>query len=209
MSTPAIEDQGERARRDAGAVFAPTRVRGARGPRILASVVVVALAGLIAVGAFDRLLEPTPADQQVALAAPTNAGVAAVPSPSHRDSRPPPHGSRPSPIAIGGGLGPLIALDVRPAGSHLFVHGDVFALDIVRVRVKLTDAAGHVAARQAIDIPGGSRAFLLGAVPRFDAHFFLPDEVQADGYVVSATAIDAGGRALFTVSRSIARSEAM
>ena len=205
MSTPTIEAEGERRLREEGAVFAPTRVRGTRGPRILAGLVVVAIGGLIALGAFDKLAEPAPDGQQVALGGPSGGAATASATDPHRDSRPPAHGSAPSARPSGGGPDALIALDVRPAGSHLFVHGDVYSLDIVRVVVRVADAGGHVAARQAIDIPGGSTAFMLGAVPRFDAHFLLPDEVQADGFSVSATAIDASGQRLFTVGRFIAR----
>jgi hypothetical protein len=62
-----------------------------------------------------------------------------------------------------------------------------------------------VAATRSVEVPGGSTAFLIGAVPRFDVHFFLPDEVQADGFVVSATALDAKGRRLSTVEQRIVR----
>ena len=199
MSSPEIEDRGSGVRED-GAVFAPVQVRKARSPRILASVAVVALGGLIAIGAFDRLNQPGSSNAEIA-ALPSAA--APVPTQATRSSRPPPRGPRPiSP----GRTGALIALDVRPAGSHLFVHGDVFALDIASIRVRLEDAAGHVAATKSIVIPGGSTAFLLGAVPRFDAHFFLPDEIQGDGYIVAATAIDKGGKAMFTITKSVARS---
>jgi hypothetical protein len=106
---------------------------------------------------------------------------------------------------VGTADGSVLALDVRPAGSHLFIHGDVFSLAVARVRVALADSAGHVAATQSVEVPGGSRAFLLGAVPRFDVHFFLPDEVQADGFVVSATAVDSKGNRLTTVEQRIVR----
>jgi hypothetical protein len=148
---------------------------------------------------------PAPDGRQIALSEPTRGAATASATEPHRDSRPPPHGAAPSARPIGGRPAALIALDVRPAGSHLFVHGDVYSLDVVRVVVKLADAAGQVAARQVIDIPGGSTAFLLGAVPRFDAHFFLPDEVRTDGFSVSATAIDAGGHRLFTVGTYVPR----
>jgi hypothetical protein len=209
MTTPAIEEDGERRLREEGAVFAPTRVRGARGQRVLASLVVVALGGLIGVGALDNVAEPQPDGQQIALVGPSIGAAPASTTDPHRDSRPPPHGGLPTGAPHGAAHLSLMDLDLRPAGSHLFVHGDLYSLDIVRVVVKLEDSAGQVAARQIVDIPGGSTAFMLGAVPRFDAHFFLPDEVQADGYSISATALDAKGHRLVTVARPVARATAM
>lgn len=205
MTAPETREPGSSNPRDEGAVFAPVQVGRARSPRILASIVVVALGGLVAIGALDRLANAPVPEAAVIIA---DGPSAPSPAPStRRDSRPPARGSLPTapPTQHGRAIDTLMDLDVRPAGSHLFVHGDVFTFDIVRVRVKLEDAAGHVAAKTVVDLPGWSTAFLIGAVPRFDAHFFLPDEIQADGYTVAATAIGADGKALFTVARSVPR----
>jgi hypothetical protein len=205
--------------RDDGAVFAPTMVRRARGPRVVSALVVIALAGLVAIGALDR------ADGRD-----TGAGVVADVGPSAtaraqiaRSSRPPTASrepttpqerseriaSRPGDSRVPAG-GAFMSVDIRPAGSHLFIHGDVFSLEVARVSVSLEDALGNVAARRTVEVPGGSTAFLLGAVPRFDVHFFLPDEVQADGFMISTTALDARGRQIETLLQWVARSpEAM
>lgn len=188
-----------------GAVFAPIPVKGARRPRILASLVIGAVGGLIAIGALDRQSAPPPSE---ALAASTDGPTATLRAQAARSSRPPPRASIRVPGPSGGRPGPgqFIDLDIRPAGSHLFVHGDVFSLDVVRVTVQLEDSAGNVAATRAVDIPGGSTAFRIGAVPRFDVHFLLADEVQADGFVVSATALDSAGHRLTTLLRLVAKS---
>jgi len=189
------------------AVFAPMRVRGARGPRIVAGVVIAAVGGLIAIGALDRRGTPDP----LSVAPATSSAAATLRAQTARSSRPPARAAVPTPSGSHDpALDAVLDLDVRPAGSHLFIHGDVFSLAVTRVRVTLADAAGHVADRTSVAVPGGSRAFLLGAVPRFDVHFFLPDEVQADGFVVSATALDAKGQRLATVETRIGRaSESM
>jgi hypothetical protein len=159
--------------------------------------VVLALGGLIAVGALDKNAPPS---DGVAAALVSAAPAATVRLPTARPSRQP----RAS-IVPGGPGNSVLLLDVRPAGSHLFVHGDVFSLAVTRVAVTIEDAAGHVAQAKAVDLPGGSTAFRLGAVPRFDVHFFLPDEIQADGFIVSATALDAGGHDLATLQQLVGR----
>lgn len=201
-STPGLDDRLDSAAGEDGAVFAPTRVRGARRPRILALVVVVAVVALIAVGALDR----QPAPDAGAAADASTAPAATLRAQTARSSRPPPRASAATPRSSHDpALDAVFDLDVRPAGSHLFIHGDVFSLAVARVRVTLADAAGHVAGTTSVAVPGGSRSFLLGAVPRFDVHFFLPDEVQADGFVISATALDSKGHRLATVEERIAR----
>ena len=197
-----MDDRPDPAAREDGAVFAPARVRGSRRPRILASIVVIAVGALIAIGALDR----QPDAGSVAVAPSSETPATTFRAEMARSSRPPPHGSVAPPGRVGGSpIGQVLDFDIRPAGSHLFIHGDVFSLDVTRVRVRIMDAAGHVAASRAVDIPGGSTAFLIGAVPRFDVHFFLPDEVQADGYVVSATALDSKGHRIVTLEQHVPR----
>ena len=197
-----MDDRPDPAAREDGAVFVPTRVRGARGGRILASVVVVVVGGLIALGALDG----QPESSDVAVAPTSQAPAATLRAQAAQSSRPPPRASAPAhPGAHDPALDAVFDFDVRPAGSHLFIHGDVFSLAVTHVRVTLEDPAGHVAERVSVEVPGGSRAFLLGAVPRFDVHFLLPDEVQADGYVIAATALDAKGHRLATLEQRIAR----
>lgn len=187
-----------------GAVFAPVRVKGTRRPRILAALVIAGVGGLVAIGALDRATEPP---QTVGIADATGPAATTPPSPTLRSSRPTPRASVQVPGSFDGPAGSarFIDLEIRPAGSHLFIHGDVFSLDVVRVTVRLEDTAGNVAATKSVDIPGGSTAFRIGAVPRFDVHFLLADEVQADGFMVSATALDAGGHRLTTLLQLVAR----
>jgi hypothetical protein len=194
-----MDDRPDSAAPPDDVVFAPARVRGPRSPRIVASVVALAIAALIAVGALNR----EPASEEVAVAPPAPAVTAGAQT--VRPSRPPrPSVAEPGPSGDPA-LGAVFDLDVRPAGSHLFVHGDVFSLAVTRVRVTVADAAGHVAERTSVAVPGGSRSFLLGAVPRFDVHFILPDEIQADGFVVSAVALDAKGRRVARLEERIPR----
>lgn len=194
---------------EGGAVFLPTRVGSGRRSRVLAGGVVLAIGAMIAFGALDRLGgEAEPEQQaapggQVAVASASTGGDVAD---AARTTRQPPRSTITTPgITHGRLVEALIAIDPRPAGSFLFVHGDVYSLAVARVTVTLEDGAGHVAATESVNVPAGSTAFWTAAVPRFDVHFALPDEVRADGLLVSATAFDSEGSTLGTVLRWIPR----
>ena len=168
-----------------GAVFAPTRVETSQGHRILASIVLLALAGLIGIGALDRA------------AAPDFASIA-IASQGPIPTRSSPAASIPASVPFRKLVGPAqyFELDIRPAGSDLFIHGDVFSIAVSRVTVRLQDSAGNVAATRSVDVPGGSTAFRIGAVPRFDVHFVYRGVSDAGRFVISVTAFDAGGHRL-------------
>jgi hypothetical protein len=199
-----------------GAVFVATKVRTSGGPRFVAISVVLALGGLVAIGAVDRLMTP---DQPASARSTVGPAVAQARStPVTRASREPAMPQeRSERFANGIEIGPrqppteIVALDLRPAGSHLFVHGDVFSLAVVRVSVDLEDSQGSmVAATESVKIPGGSTAFRLGAVPRFDVQFSVPDEVMGEGMWIAVTAYGDAGDALGTVRQLVPReSDAM
>jgi hypothetical protein len=187
--SPATEDRDPRA--PDGAVFAPTAVRQGRGQRALAGIVILAIGGLIAIGALDRGAAPEPNDVAVASGA---APATPVPS-SRRSSRPPQssigsRGSQPGRAVFDG----LVQLDIRPAGSRLFVHGDVYSLSVIVVVLSIQDAAGNVADVRSVHLQGGSTAFRLGANVRFDALFDVPDELMGEGLWIHANAYDTQGR---------------
>jgi hypothetical protein len=199
---PPMDDDRGAARED-GAVFAPAQVRTSRGPRLLAVGVALALGGLVAIGAVDRLISP---DQ------PASARVTEGPIVAQGHSTPTPPPNRSKRFINGPEIAPrqtpeeVVALDLRPAGSHLFVHGDVFSLAVVRVSVDLEDSRGsHVTATESVQIPGGSTAFRLGAVPRFDVQFSVPDEVMGEGIWIAVTAYGEAGKALGTVRQLVPR----
>jgi hypothetical protein len=194
-------------RRDSGAsvddaIFAPVKVRSARRPRLLAAVVVGALGSIIGIGALDRPPASAPEIAVVASLGPSATDAAVV----VRASRPSPgatHASGPVPPARP--AGPLL-LNITPVGSHLWVHGDVHSLAVARVLVSVEDPAGNVAATASVRIPGGSPAQRLDPTPAFNVHFSIPDEIQADGFIVSATASNAAGATLFTITKVMAAS---
>ena len=201
---------------DDGAVFVATKVRTSRGSRFLAGGVVLALGGLVAIGAVDRLIT---LDQPASGRSTVGPAVAQARSnPVTRASREPTTPQeRSDRFANGIELPPrppseeIVALDLRPAGSHLFVHGDVFSLAVVRVSVHLEDSQGSlVAPAESVKIPGGSTAFRLGAVPRFDVQFSVPDEVMGEGMWIAVTAYAEAGKALITIRQLVPReSDAM
>jgi hypothetical protein len=200
-----LDDQPRPESTKDGAIFAPVRVRATRRPRIRAFLVIVAVGGLVAIGALDR---GAAAPGTATVANGTNRAAASVPTPAPHATQPRPRASAQVPGTVDppGDGARFVDLDVRPAGGDLFIHGDVFSLDVARVTVTLEDSAGNVAATRSVDIPGGSTAFRIGSVPRFDVHFTLADEVQAHGFMVSATALDAAGRRLTTLLQLVARS---
>lgn len=190
-----------------GAIFAPTQVRRSGTPRILASVVLIALGGLIGIGALDRVLGQ---------GAPVTPQTGGGPGPSKVQATAPGHtredpGQRytngpeigPSRTGPPGQPAEVLHVDPRPAGSHLFVHGEVFSLNVVVVVVSLEDASGNVADLQSVKLQGGSTAFLLGPNARFDALFNVPDELMGEGLWVHANAYDTYGRILDAVQQPV------
>src|SRR6478672_6291901 len=136
------DDPGPGATED-GAFFAPIRVKGTRRPRILASLVFAGVGALIAIGALDRKT-PSPSST----IADTSVGPSAtLVAQATKPNRPPPRASLEVPGRLDGGdAASLMNLVVTPDGSDLFIHGEVFSLDVARVSVRIEDPAGHVAA---------------------------------------------------------------
>jgi hypothetical protein len=202
------DDRG--AMREAGAVFEAARVRTSRGPRFLAIGVTLALAGLVGLGAINRLITPDKPASARATVGPAVAPARSTPvaqgsreptTPQERTDRFVNGPDLPTPTAVD-----VIALDLRPFGRDLFVHGDIFSLAVVRVSVDLEDSQGSpVAAAAAVKIPGGSTAFRLGAVPRFDVRFSMPNVLLGNGVWITVTAYGDTGARLATVRRLVPR----
>ena len=193
----AQDDRRDSAAGNDDAIFAPVRVRSARRPRLFAALVVLGLGSMIALGALDR--PPDPATHLVAVASPGSPATALDQvvrwsPPSARAT----HGTGGE--QGGRAAGPLL-LNITPVGSHLWVHGDVRSIAVALVLVTVEDPAGNIAATASVRIPGGSPAQRLDPTPAFNVHFFIPDEIQADGFIVSATASSAAGATLFTVTK--------
>jgi hypothetical protein len=174
------------------AVFAPRSVRGTGGrPPILVAGLLVALAGLVALGLYR------PADDLardgVAIAPDTAPTLRAEPVMSPRLREPL---TEPS-----SGASALIKLEVRPDGGHLFVHGEVFSNRIRVVVVSLRDAGGGAADIRTVTMPGGSTAFRIGSVDRFDV-LFDRSESMTEGFTVQASGYDADDDRIESVTAS-------
>ena len=181
------------------AVFAPTSVGANRSPRLLATGAALAAIVLVTVGVMPRFL---PAEAPASVPPPASvAAVAATPAPTVRVRPRPTSGD--VVLVPGNPLLSVFRVDLRPAGSHLFVHGDVFAIAVVRVSVTLEGGRGEPIDRRTVEIAGGSTAFQLGATRRFDVHFSVPDEVMGEGVWVSSTAFNDDGRELASFRQSI------
>ena len=89
--------------------------------------------------------------------------------------------------------GSVIRVDVTPDGRHLFVHGEVLTNRVMLVVVSLRDRLGRTSEIRSVDIPGGSTAFRLGAVDRFDVQFDRPLPKDAAGATIWVTCYDRFG----------------
>jgi hypothetical protein len=170
-----------------GAVFATKPILpGKKGPPFLLAGMALAVGALVVVGALDGLggTRDVPNGPD-AVATAEVAVTTRTPRPA-RTAQPP----GPAPAL------PIMAVDPRPAGSHLFIHGDVFSLDVIVVTVSLEDADGTVTAMRSVRLQGGSTAFRLGPNARFDVRFDVPDELMGEGVWVRANAYDARGQTI-------------
>ena len=164
-----------------GAVFPPRHVRGpGRRPPLVPAAFATAIAGLVVIG---MLLPPgaTPEPSEIARASAAMGGRMSTAA-TERPTR-------------GAGVGPaeVIRLDARPDGRHLFVHGEVFSLRVFVVIVSVRDMDGRTLDIRTLDMPGGSTAFRIGSVNRFDVRFDRPDPDGTRLVIVQARGYDAAG----------------
>jgi hypothetical protein len=87
----------------------------------------------------------------------------------------------------------VVRLTVLPSGRHLFVHGEVLTNRVIVVVVSLRDRLGKTLEIRSVDIPGGSTAFRLGAVDRFDVQFERPLPEDVRGATIWVTCYDRVG----------------
>jgi len=190
-----MDERRDPTARDDGAVFAPTAIRARGRPPVLAAGLVLTIGALALVGAFEGL----GGDASTATA-PT-AAAAAVPEVTRT---PRPTRTRlPGPVPPPTAPTDILELDLRPAGSHLFVHGDVYSLNVIVVTVSISDAGGHISDVQSVKMQGGSTAFRLGPNARFDVLFDVPDEVMGEGLWVLADAYDSRGRIIESLRQPV------
>ncbi len=167
----------------------------ARRPPILAAVVVAGITLAAVAGVLGSGGHGSP-ESTVAVFGGTApaAGLTTAPSPTRPARRPaPPPTARPE----------ILALDVRPAGSSLVVHGQVFSLAVDVVVVSVEDPSGVVTSSEAVSLPGGSTAFRIGAYDRFFVRFEVPDEIIADGLWIAADAYDVDGAPLVRIRQAV------
>jgi hypothetical protein len=178
-----------------GAVFAPTRIRPGKRPPVLLAGMAIAFGVIVVVGALDGLggTSTNPDERGAVVTAPV-AVATRTPRPA-RTAQPP--GLAP--------VLPILSLDPRPAGSHLFVHGEVFSLGVIVVTVSLEDAGGAVSETRSVKLQGGSTAFRLAPNARFDVRFDVPDELMGEGLWVRANAYDFRGRIIGSFRSPVVR----
>jgi hypothetical protein len=188
--------------REDGATFEMARVRSGRSARLLIALGALVFGGLVALNALDQL--DGPADRAASLSA---VVPAPQPSPTRRPNSDDVTSKRflnnPEVPARATPAPQYMALDVRPAGSLLFVHGDVFSIDVREVVVTIQDSTGTLVTTRTVRLQGGSTAFRLGANARFDTLFEIPDELMGDGVSVHADAYDGRGRIVAALERPV------
>jgi hypothetical protein len=171
-------------REGGGAEFPPRPIgRVSRRRPIVEAALAISAGGLVLVGLLERPPGPGAASSLSVPASPRTAvSGTAVPAPG--TFRP----ARPSP-----GPAELIRLDGRPDGRHLFVHGEVFSLRVEPVIVSIRDPDGRTLEIRTLDMPGGSTAFRIGSVNRFEVRFDRPDPEVTRLVAVQASGYDAAG----------------
>jgi hypothetical protein len=186
------------ARRD-GAVFDPTSVRTRGRPPRLATGLALGLMTLVGLGVVDAIngRRPPPRPDGAALATEPPARATRTQRPIGDDTIPGTRLQTPVPD--------VLALDLRPAGSHLVVHGDVYSPRVMQVIVALEDPAGNVMDVRFARLIDGPHSTGLGAGARFDVHFGVPDEFMGEGLWVVATAFSAVGEQLDSIRRPVVR----
>lgn len=202
---PAIDD---------GAVFALTRVRAAHRPRLLASIVALAIVGLIAVGALDRRFAPSPASVTAA----TTAPIATLRAQTGRSSRPPPIASlggrgisqRFDPafpnliVTEASQNGPISVLATRRP-SMVTVYGAVNLQQVTRVLVTMQSLDGQPAGSTSAVVPESSGEGKDHLPPLgFNLQLAVPTELVDRILVVQTSAYDKLGRLLATTRSELA-----
>jgi hypothetical protein len=183
------------ARRD-GAVFDPTNVRTRGRPPLLATGLALGLVSLVGLGVLDAASGQRPSSRPDGAAA-SEPAARATPTrrPSGTDSIAGTALSTPAPD--------VLELDLRPAGSHLVVHGDVYSPRVMQVIVALEDPTGEVMDVRFARLIDGPPSTGLGGGARFDVHFGVPDEFMGEGLWVVATAFSAVGEQLDSIRRPV------
>ena len=175
-----------------GAVFAPQSVRGSNGPpRIVAAGLAIVLGSLVVIGLLPA---GDPARDGVAVATDRATPRMTELVVSRRFGEPLP--------APSSGDAPLMQLDVRADRRLVFVYGEVFSNRVKVVVVSLRDAAGETTDIRTVNIPGGSTAFRIGSVDRFDLLFERPESMIDGAITIQASGYDADDDRIESVTAS-------
>jgi hypothetical protein len=92
------------------------------------------------------------------------------------------------------GPGP-IQLQAKRRAETVFVHGDVFAVNITWVFLSLRGPDGRVAGWASVSVPGSASMVSGSGAPalRFDLELAVPSDFNRGGLVVQANAYNAHG----------------
>ena len=185
--------------------FTAARVQGPRRwqPILVAGWLVV-LAGVVALGLSGRSTDTTPGAGLIASTGPPiTAQPTAAPQPTM--GRLPDFPAETTPVQTSG-PGPIQLLAQRQA-TTVFVHGDVYALNITWVFFSLQAADGRVAGWASVSVPGSTRPAAASGAPalRFDVELPIPNDFNQGSLVVLAHAYNAHGSLVSATSLDLRR----
>lgn len=183
----ADREAGPGARREPeSASFAVVRVgRRGSGSALLVLAFIAVLAGMIGIAVGSQAPTEGPAGPPVAAAsARPTVRPTATPAATVATVRP-----SPAPLLTSDPAAGQLRLAVQPQSSTMYVHGDVYVVDVTWVFVSLQDASGRVASWASVSVPGAAGpAVGSGPTLRFDvdlavpAGFSGPLSIQANAY---------------------------
>lgn len=166
-----------------GAVFPPrSLIPPARRPSIVPAGLAAVLGGLVLIGGLQQSVPPD--------GRPSAAALATMTAPSAEPSAAAPT-IDPRAVEPSSASGDVLRLDATPGGRHLFVHGEVFSLRVSVVIVSIRESEGQTLETRTLVMPGGSTAFRIGSVNRFEVRFDLPDPQRSPSVIVQASGYDA------------------
>jgi len=173
--------------------FSAARVQGPRRrqPLLLAGWLVV-LTGVVALGLSGRPNESAVGAGAVASSAPviTARGTTA---PRPTVGRLPDFPADTTPVQTSG-PGPIQLLAQRHART-VYIHGDIYAVDITWVFFSLQGTDGRVAGWASVSVPGSVGVAAPSGAPalRFDVELAVPSDFNQGGLLVLAHAYNAHG----------------
>ena len=185
--------------------FTAARVQGPRRRQpILVAGWIVVFSGVVALGLSGRSADSAADAGALASIGPLiTARATTAPRPTM--GRAPDFPADTTPVQTSG-PGPIQLLAQRHAGT-VFVHGDIYAVDITWVFFSLQGTDGRVAGWASVSVPGSAGVAAASGAPalRFDVELAVPSDFSQSQLVVLAHAYNAHGLLISATSLDLRR----